>query len=120
MARGAPRRRPGDGTVKRQNGALVDLLVAGGLSEHDAAEQVERVLGAIGPALVAGKPVRLPDVGDLRPKRKRVYVPGSCDRQARDECRVSLRSGAIWKGEPYACEPPEKSKLTYLTTGGLS
>lgn len=106
--------------MKRPNRALIDLLVADGLPEEDAAAQVERVLAAIAPALIAGKPVRLPDVGDLRPKRKRSYVPGSCDRQAREECRVSLRSGAIWKGEPYACEPPEKSKLTYFTTGGLS
>lgn len=106
--------------MKRKNAALVGLLVAGGLSEEDAADQVDRVLGAIGPALVSGTPVHLPDVGDLRPTRKRVYVPGSCDRQAREECRVSLRSGAVWRGEPYACDPPEKSKLSYHNVGGLS
>ena len=104
----------------RRNRPLIEALVADGMSEEDAAAQIERVLGAIGCVLIAGKPVHLTGVGDLRPKRKRAYVPGSCDRQARDECRVSLRSGAIWKGEPFACEPPEKSKLTYFTTGGLS
>lgn len=104
----------------KRNRALIEALVASGMSEEDAAEQVERVLGAIVPVLVAGKPVHLTGLGDLRPKRKRAYVPGSCDRQPREECRVSLRSGAVWTGEPYACEPPEKSKLSYFNPGGLS
>ena len=98
--------------MKGPNRALVEQLVASGMTEEDAAEQIERVLGAIVPALIAGKSVRLPGVGDLRPKRKRAYVPGSCDRQAREECRVSMRSAAVWKGEPYACDPPEKPKVT--------
>jgi nucleoid DNA-binding protein len=106
--------------MKRRNRELIEALIADGLTEEVAAEQVDRVLGAIAPALVAGRPVHLPGVGDLRPKRRRAHVPGSCDRQAREECRVSLRSGAIWKGEPYACEPPEKSKLSYINVGGLS
>ena len=106
--------------MKNPNRALTDVLVAGGMSEEDAIDQVERVLAAIVPALVAGKSVRLPGVGDLKPKRERVYVPGSCDRQKREECRVSMRRGTVWKGDPYAAEPPEKSSLTYFTTGGLS
>lgn len=96
------------------NKSVTDVLVAAGLSEEEAIEQAERVLGAIPQALIAGKPVRLPGVGDLRPKRGRYYVPGACQRKAREECRVKLRTGAIWKGDPYDVDPPEKSKISYL------
>ena len=106
--------------MRNRHRAVIDVLVAAGLPEDAAKDQVERVLGAIAPALIAGKIVWLPGVGDLRPKRQRVYVPGSGDRKKREECRVSMRRGTVWKGEPYEAEPPEKSKLTYRTLGGLS
>lgn len=93
------------------NRVLTDALVADGLTQEEAVEQVERVMAPIARLLIAGKSVRLPGVGDLKPKRVRVRVPGSCDRKAREECRVTLRGSVIWKGEPYAVEPPEKPKV---------
>jgi hypothetical protein len=97
--------------VINPNRMVTDALVAKGLTQEDAVEQAERVLGVIAPLLIAGKSVRIPGVGDLKPKRVRVRVPGSCDRKAREECRATLRGSAIWKGEPYAVEPPEKPKV---------
>lgn len=105
--------------MKNPHRALTDVLVGTGMSEEDAVDQVERVLNAIPVALRAGKAVRLPSVGDLRPKRKRVYVPGSCQRKAREECRAQLRAGIIEQGEPYDVAPPEKSSLTYLNPRAL-
>jgi nucleoid DNA-binding protein len=97
--------------VINPNRVLTDALVADGLTQEEAVEQVERVMAPIARLLIAGKSVRLPGVGDLKPKRVRVRVPGSCDRKAREECRVTLRGSVIWKGEPYVVEPPEKPKV---------
>jgi len=97
--------------VINPNRVLTDALVADGLTQEEAIDMVERVMAPIAGLLIAGKSVRLPGVGDLKPKRKRVYVPGSCDKRLREECRVALRAGAIWKGEERACEPPEKAKV---------
>lgn len=98
--------------MKNMNRGLTAALVAAGLSEEEALEQIDRVLGAIPVALAAGQNVRLPGVSDLRPKRKWVYVPGSCDRKKREEVRVSMRACAVWKGEPRDCDPPEKGKVS--------
>jgi len=105
--------------MKNPNRNMTDALVAAGIPEPEAIDQVERVLGAIAGVLITGKAVRLPGVGDLRAKRKRVYVPGSCQRKAREECRAQLRAGIIEQGEAYDVEPPEKSKMSYINPRAL-
>lgn len=98
--------------AKNWNRALTDALVAEGLSEPDAVDQIERVLGAIAGVIVAGKTVRLPAVGTIKPNRKRKYVPGTRERQMREEVRAALKSDVLLKGDPFEVEPREKAKVS--------
>lgn len=106
--------------MKNPNKPLIDVLVESGISEDEATWATERVLNAIPVALAAGKSVRLPGVSDLRPRRKWVYVPGSCDKQKREEVKVTMRACSVWKGEAIACDPPAKPKVTFSSPRALA
>lgn len=81
---------------------LTARVAAGGVDPEEAAAQVDRVLDAIRAQLVDGRSVRLTGLGQLHAPRKRVFVPGSRNRQAREQRKVSLRyPEIIEKGEEY-------------------
>ena len=82
--------------------ALVEAMVEAGLSDDAARAAIDAVFAALPAAMLASRSIYIPGIGKLAAPQKRVYVPGSVDRLAREQRKVVLRDTAIiWKGEPW-------------------
>lgn len=82
--------------------ALVAAMVEAGLSDDAARAAIDAVFAALPAAMVASRSIYIAGIGKLAAPQKRVYVPGSVDKLARDQRKVVLRESAIiWKSEAW-------------------
>lgn len=92
--------------------AIVDRLVAGGMSRDDAAAVTDQVFAAVLSTLREGGKVTIPEVCQLAAPAKNRWVPGQHGRLVHKERKVALRhAGVLERSAPW--KPHDNSPLAW-------